>query len=87
MLRKILSYIIPLLIGVGLFYFLWINIDTEQLLDCLRYDVNYWWFVLIAFISIWSHVFRALRWQLQLRAIGVNAPIHALISSTDMSAV
>ena len=81
MLRKILSYIIPLLIGVGLFYFLWINIDTEQLLDCLRYDVNYWWFVLIAFISIWSHVFRALRWQLQLRAIGVNAPIHALICS------
>lgn len=81
MLRKILSYIIPLLIGVGLFYFLWINIDTEQLLDCLRYDVNYWWFVLIAFISIWSHVFRALRWQLQLRAIGVNAPIQALICS------
>lgn len=81
MLRKILSYIIPLLIGVGLFYFLWINIDTEQLLNCLRYDVNYWWFVLIAFISIWSHVFRALRWQLQLRAIGVNAPTHALICS------
>lgn len=81
MLRKILTYLIPLLIGIGLFYFLWINIDSEQLLDCMRYDVNYWWFVLIAFISIWSHVFRALRWQLQLRAINVDAPLHPLVCS------
>ncbi|MBQ1986688.1 MAG: flippase-like domain-containing protein [Muribaculaceae bacterium] len=81
MLRKIISYIIPLLIGVGLFYFLWTNVDSEQLFNCLRYDVNYWWFVLIAFISIWSHIFRALRWRLQLRAIGIDAPLHALICS------
>lgn len=81
MLRKILTYIIPLLIGVGLFYFLWINVDSEQLINCIRYDVNYWWFVLIAFISVWSHVFRALRWRLQLRAINVNAPLHAIICS------
>lgn len=81
MLRKILTYLIPLIIGIGLFYFLWTNVDSKQLFDCMRYDVNYWWFVLIAFISIWSHVFRALRWRLQLRAIGVNAPLHALICS------
>ena len=81
MLRKIISYIIPLLIGVGLFIFLWTNVDSEQLFNCLRYDVNYWWFVLIAFISIWSHIFRALRWRLQLRAIGIDAPLHALICS------
>ncbi len=81
MLRKILTYLIPLIIGVGLFYFLWINIDIKQLVDCMRYDVNYWWFVLIAFISIWSHVFRALRWQLQLRAININAPLHPLVCS------
>lgn len=81
MLRKILTYLIPLIIGIGLFYFLWTNVDSKQLFDCMRYDVNYWWFVLIAFISIWSHVFRALRWRLQLRAIGVDAPLHALICS------
>lgn len=81
MLKKILTYLIPLIIGVGLFYFLCVNVDTTQLLDCLRYDVNYWWFVLIAFISIWSHVFRALRWQLQLRAININAPLHPLVCS------
>lgn len=81
MLRKILTYLIPLFIGIGLFYFLWTNVDSKQLIDCMRYDVNYWWFVLIAFISIWSHVFRALRWRLQLRAIGVDAPLHALICS------
>lgn len=81
MLRKILTYLIPLLIGVGLFYFLWINVDSEQLLDCMRYDVDYRWFVLIAFISIWSHVFRALRWRLQLRAINIDAPLHVLICS------
>ena len=81
MLRKILSYIIPLLIGVGLFYFLWTNVDSNQLLDCLKFDVNYWWFVIIAVISVFSHVFRALRWQLQLKALNIHAPIHALICS------
>lgn len=81
MFRKILTYLIPLVIGIGLFYFLWINVDSQQLLNCLRYDVNYWWFVLIGFISIWSHVFRALRWRLQLRAIGVDAPLQALVCS------
>ena len=81
MLRKILTYLIPLAIGIGLFYFLCINIDTQQLMDCMRYDVNYWWFVLIAFISIWSHVFRAMRWQLQLRAIDIDAPLHPLVCS------
>lgn len=70
-----------MLIGLGLFYFLWINVDSEQLFNSLRYDVNYWWFVLIAFISIWSHIFRALRWRLQLQAININAPLHALICS------
>lgn len=81
MFRKILTYLIPLVIGIGLFYFLWINVDSQQLLNCLRYDVDYWWFVLIGFISIWSHVFRALRWRLQLRAIGVDAPLQALVCS------
>ncbi len=81
MLRKVLTYLIPLLIGIGLFYFLWTNVDSEQLLNSVRYDVNYWWFVLIAFISIWSHVFRALRWRLQLRAINVDAPLHVLTCS------
>lgn len=81
MLRKILSYIIPLLIGVGLFYFLWVNVDSKQLFESLKCDVNYWWFVIIAIISVWSHIFRALRWQLQLKALNINAPIHALICS------
>ena len=81
MLRKIITYLIPLLIGVGLFYFLWTNVDSKQLIDCMRFDVNYWWFVLIAFISIWGHIFRAMRWQLQLRAININAPLHPLICS------
>lgn len=81
MLRKLLTYLIPLLIGVGLFYFLWINIDSEQLFNSLRFDVDYRWFILIGFISIFSHVFRALRWRLQLRAINVDAPLHVLICS------
>ncbi|MBR1804209.1 MAG: flippase-like domain-containing protein, partial [Muribaculaceae bacterium] len=32
-------------------------------------------------VSVFSHIFRALRWRLQLRAIGVYPPLHAIICS------
>ena len=83
--KKIVSafikYGIPIAISVGLAWFLYTNVDLEAIKVSLRQDVNYWWFVPVIVVSILSHVFRALRWRLQLRAINVHAPLHAVVCS------
>lgn len=78
---SILKYAIFIAIGVGLFYFLYNNVDIEQMRKVLREDVNYLWFIPVVVVSIFSHIFRACRWRLQLRAIGIDAPLSALINS------
>ena len=83
--KKIFSYILkiglPIVIGVCLFYWLYSNVDMDEMSKILRYDVNYFWIGVMLVISTFSHIFRALRWQLQLKAIGVDAPRGALIVS------
>lgn len=78
---SVLKYLIPVIIGVGLFYFLYTNVDVDEMRRVIASDVNYWWFAPVIVVSTLSHVFRALRWRLQLRAIGVDAPVSALVNS------
>ena len=78
---SILKYAIFIAIGVGLFYFLYNNVDIAQMRKVLREDVSYMWFVPVIVVSIFSHIFRACRWRLQLRTIGIDAPLSALINS------
>ena len=78
---NILKYVLFIAIGVGLFYFLYSNVDMNQIRNILSENVEYLWFIPVIIVSIFSHVFRAFRWRLQLRAIGVDAPISALVNS------
>ena len=83
--KKAISYLvkygIPLVIGVGLMWFLYKNVDVTSMMDTLKTDVNYWWFAAVAVVSILSHVFRALRWRLQLKAIDVKPSFSAVLNS------
>ena len=83
--KKAISYLvkygIPLVIGVGLMWFLYKNVDVASMMDTLKNDVNYWWFAGVAVVSILSHIFRALRWQLQLKAIDVKPSFSAVLNS------
>lgn len=80
-LSAILKYGIPIGISVGLAWYLYTNVDLDAIVTSMRQDVNYWWFVPVIVVSIFSHIFRALRWRLQLRAIGVDAPLSAIVNS------
>ena len=80
-LSKIIKYGIPIAISVGLAWFLYKNVDLEAIKTSLRQDVNYWWFVPVIVVSVLSHIFRALRWRLQLRAIDIDAPLWVLVNS------
>ncbi len=69
------------MLSVLLVWFFYKNVDMDAISRSMQQDVNYWWFVPVIVVSILSHVFRALRWRLQLRAIGVDAPLSALVNS------
>ena len=77
----LLKYGIPIAISVGLAWFLSKNVDWGSIKNSLRNDVNYWWFLPVIVVSVLSHIFRALRWRLQLNAMGIKPSINALVNS------
>ncbi len=81
MLKKILQYGVPLVISIGLCYLLFTDIDFDEMIATIRNECNFWWIGLALFISIFSHVFRAMRWRIQLRALNINPPLMPLVYS------
>lgn len=76
-----LKIVIPLAIGVSLFYWLYANVDMEAMKQILRYDVHYGWIALMLMVSTFSHIFRGLRWRIQLRGLGIDVPVGAVVVS------
>lgn len=81
MLKKILQYGVPLVISIGLCYLLFTGIDFDEMIATIRNECNFWWIGLALFISIFSHVFRAMRWRIQLHALNINPPLMPLVYS------
>ena len=81
MLKKLLQYGVPLVISIDLCYLLFTDIDFNKMLETIRNECNFWWIGLALFISLFSHLFRAMRWRIQLRALNINAPLLALTYS------
>lgn len=76
-----LRYLIPLAITVLLVWYMFTKIDFAQLWHTVRHGVDYKWILLAMVISVFSHVFRAMRWRLQLRAMDVHPSLMALSCS------
>lgn len=57
------------------------NVSFSKVIDIIRQGVNYWWILLAMAISVFSHIFRAARWRLQLTALGIKPPFMALCCS------
>ena len=76
-----LRYVLPIAFTVLLLVYLFHKVDFRSMMDLLRRGVNYWWILLAMGISIFSHIFRAARWQLQLNALKVKPPFMALCCS------
>lgn len=67
--RYLLKYGIPLVVSAGLCYLLFTGVDFKEMVSIIRDNCNYWWIVLTFVISIFSHIFRGMRWGIQLRAV------------------
>ena len=74
-------YLLPLALTVLLVWYMFRKVDFRQMLSILREGVDYWWILCAMGISVFSHVFRAVRWRLQLISLGIRAPLMALCCS------
>ncbi len=80
-LSYLLKYGVPLVISIGLCYLLFSTMNFSEMVEIIRRDCNYWWIVLGMSISIFSHIFRAMRWRIQLKALNINVPLFPLVLS------
>lgn len=83
--RVIMGYLVrwllPLALTVILVSYMFRKVNFSEMMDIIRHGVDYWWILCAMGISVLSHVFRALRWRIQLRSLGIKAPVMALCCS------
>lgn len=77
----LLKYGVPLLVTVLLCRMLFSGVDMAQMMDIIRQQCHFGWIWLALGISILSHVFRAMRWRIQLQALKVDVPLFTLVLS------
>lgn len=81
MVAKAVKFIIPVAVSVGLCVVMFRDIDFSDMMRVIKTDCDFRWIGLMMVMSVLPMVFRALRWGIQLRALGINAPVHVLVFS------
>lgn len=76
-----MRYGLPVVLTVLLVWYMFKKVNFSEMWELLKHGVDYWWILLAMGISVFSHVFRAARWQLQLDALGIRPPFMALCCS------
>lgn len=81
MVRGAVRYGIPLLVSAGLCYVLMSQVDLKENMRIVHGYCNMWWIGLSLLLSFVSMIIRAARWGIQLRALHIRVPFHALCLS------
>lgn len=80
-LSYLLKYGVPLLVTILLCKLLFNGVDLGQMMEIIRTQCNFAWIGLALVVAVFSHIFRAMRWQIQLNALGIHAPLFPLVLS------
>lgn len=78
---KVVQFGIPLVVTVGLCVAMFRDIDFGEMMAVIRQDCDFRWIALMLAISIAPMMLRGLRWGIQLKALGIDVPTHALVLS------
>lgn len=76
--KQILRIVLPLAVGIILFWWIYHKMDFTKIWYILKHDANYWWLILSVAIGIFSHVLRAMRWQMLIRLLQVKPSLYSL---------
>lgn len=80
-LKKLLRFGVPLIITVGLCWLLFAKQDFGSMIETIRERCRWEWIWLMLGLSVVSHVIRAMRWRIQLTAIGVKIGLYPVVLS------
>lgn len=81
LLRNTLKFLLPLILGVSIFYSLYRNLDTGEMVNILTTQINYYLIFISVLIGLFSHIARAIRWRLQLQVLGENPSMRTLTNA------
>ena len=73
--KKALSYLIPLVLGAGLLYFVFNEIDLKQTWEDFK-GANYLLVSIAGILAVLSHIIRAARWNLMLKPMGFSPSLY-----------
>lgn len=79
--KKALQYILPVALSVILIWSLFKKVDFKETLMIMSHGVDYWWIMAAMGLSVFSHIFRAMRWQIQFKALNVKTTLMELTCS------
>ncbi len=74
-------YLLPLALTIALVWYMFKKVNFLEMMEILRTGVDYGWILAAMGISVLSHMARAARWRIQLRALGIHPPFMALCCS------
>lgn len=78
---SVLRFVIPLVISAGLCWLLFRDFDFADMWRVIRTECRYEWILGALGFNVLAQIFRALRWRIQLKAIGVTPPLFAIVLS------
>lgn len=77
----LIKFGVPLVVSIGLCYLLFKGQNVGEMVTVIRTQCDFRWIALCLCLAILSHVIRAMRWGIQLRALGIKVPLFALVLS------
>jgi uncharacterized protein (TIRG00374 family) len=78
--KEILKYLVFLAIGLFVFWMVYKDLDTKKLMVALS-NVNYFWIFVSVFLSMLSHVSRAIRWKMLIKPLGYDPRVSNIFLS------
>lgn len=78
---RILKFLIPPVVSVGLCVVMFRDINFGEMLEVINGQCDFRWIALMLVMGLFPIALRALRWGIQLRALGVATPAHVLFYS------
>lgn len=74
-------WLLPLALTILLVSYMFRKVNFADMWEIMRHGVDYGWILCAMAISVFSHIFRAIRWRIQLRSLGIGTPLGALCCS------
>jgi glycosyltransferase 2 family protein len=75
-----LKYLLFFLLGAGLFYWLYKDLNWENLKAGLA-ETNYFWIAVSMLLGLLSHLSRAVRWKMLIKPLGYNPKVSNIFLS------